>query len=229
MWSPRAVVFDLDGTLVDHEAASLHGLRALLEGLGVAHVAAADVAAEWHRLEEEHWVAYRQGMISFEEQRRLRMRDFLPVVASTIAEERASEVFDLYLRGYEAGWTAYDDARETLERACSLGLRVAILTNGHQEQQEAKLRAAGLTDLCGPVVASSGLTEGKPSRVAFAAACAAVGERADDVLMVGDNYEVDVLPARAFGMQAVHLDRRGEHPAEDPSRISRLTDLVLSV
>lgn len=219
-------MFDLDGTLLDHEAASLHGLTALLEGLGVDHLTASDVACEWHRLEEDHWVAYRAGRVSFEEQRRLRMRDFLPAIGSTLNEQHALPAFDLYLKGYEAGWVAFDDALTALEMAHSAGLKIAVLTNGHQEQQEAKLRAVGLLDLSGPVIASSSLPEGKPHPVAYAAACAAVEQDSRHVLMVGDNYELDVLAARSAGMQAVHLDRRGAHPSREEKRIATLAHLA---
>lgn len=221
----RALVFDLDGTLVDHEAASLTGLTALLEVLGVDHVTATEVAEEWHRLEEEHWVAFRSGQITFMEQRRLRMRDFLPIVGLALDMDQALLAFDQYVKGYEAGWVAFDDALAALELARSSGLKIAVLTNGHQEQQEAKLRAVGLDHLSGPVIASSSLPEGKPHPGAYAAACDAVEQRAQHVLMIGDNYELDVLAARAAGLQAIHLDRRGDHPAYEPGRIATLADL----
>jgi putative hydrolase of the HAD superfamily len=44
--------------------------------------------------------------------------------------------------------------------------------------------------------------------------------------MVGDNHELDVLAARAAGLQAVHLDRRGAHSAEETRRISSLLELA---
>jgi putative hydrolase of the HAD superfamily len=221
----RALVFDLDGTLVDHEAASLTGLTTLLEFLGARHVTATDVAGDWHRLEEEHWVAYRSGQITFQEQRRLRMVGFLPIIGRAVAIDQALVPFDHYLKGYEAGWVAFDDALAALERARRAGLKTVVLTNGDQAQQEAKLRAAGLDHLSGPVVASSSLPQGKPHPMAYAAACAAAQESAPNVLMIGDNHELDVLAARAAGPQAVHLDRRGNHPATEPSRIATLAEL----
>ena len=220
------VVFDLDGTLVDHDAASLTGLEALLTTLAVEHLRPADVAADWHRLEERHWVEYRAGRLTFQEQRRARLRDFLPHVSRALPENRYDEIFDAYLAGYEAGWVAFDDAVDALTRVQQLGLPVVVLTNGEQEQQEAKARAAGLAELCGGVLASSSLPNGKPHPEAYAAACAELAVPPAGVLMVGDNYELDVLAPREAGLQAVHLDRSGTHETPDARRVRTLAELT---
>ncbi|MDP9182728.1 MAG: HAD family hydrolase [Actinomycetota bacterium] len=227
MTNIKAVVFDLDGTLLDHEGASLSGVSALLTALGVDEVPVAQVMADWHRLEEIHWVAYRAGITTFEEQRRLRLRDFLPVVGRSLPDDDLDATFAAYLSGYESGWVAFDDAAPVIHRARATGLGLAVLTNGLQEQQEAKLRAVGLLDVCGTVLASSSLPAGKPDPGAYAAACAAVHEAPESVLMVGDNYELDVLAARGAGLQAVHLDRAGTHCVPDSDRVRTLADLAL--
>jgi putative hydrolase of the HAD superfamily len=223
----KAVVFDLDGTLLDHAGASLSGLARLLEVLAVSDVGPADVAGEWRRLEDEHHPAWREGRISFQEQRRRRLRDFAPTVDRQLADDELDRTFAVYLEGYEAGWVAYDDAPPVLARVRSAGLPMAVLTNGDQAQQEAKLRVIGLLDCCGPVLASSSVGVAKPHPLAYAAACAAVGAAPQDVLMVGDNYELDVLAPRDAGMQAVHLDRTGSDAGSDEGRITTLADLGL--
>jgi putative hydrolase of the HAD superfamily len=47
------------------------------------------------------------------------------------------------------------------------------------------------------------------------------------VLSVGDRHDLDVLPARAAGLQAVHLDRLDAGPTDEPHRIKSLRDLAL--
>lgn len=226
MTAPDAVVLDLDGTLMDHEAAALAGLASLLAALERPEHDPAACAPTWFELEDRYWGHWRDGLISYQEQRRRRLRDFLPTVGATVAESELDEVFARYHEGYASGWVAYDDARPALERLRAAGLRLAVLTNGDQEQQTAKLRAMGVLDLCGPVVASSSTGAPKPHPAAYAAACAAVGAAPDRVLMVGDNHELDVLAARAAGLQAVHLDRSGTHPAPEASRIRSLAELL---
>jgi putative hydrolase of the HAD superfamily len=226
-WVPSAVVFDLDGTLLDHTGATLGGLAALLETLGVADRTPDDVSDHWSQLEDEHFEAWRAGRVTFEEQRRARLRGFLPSVGREVVERDLDAQFAAYLDGYEAGWTAYDDAAAALARVRAAGCAVAVLTNGQQAQQSAKLAAIGLLGACGPVLASSSIGAAKPDGQAYAAACAAVGVDPSAALMVGDDLANDVLGARAAGMRALHLDRSGTHPVPERHRIRSLDDLVV--
>jgi putative hydrolase of the HAD superfamily len=70
---------------------------------------------------------------------------------------------------------------------------------------EAALEAAGLRD-CFDVVLDSALfgTE-KPDPAIFRAALAALGVAPEESLFVGDLYEVDILGARAAGIEAILL------------------------
>jgi putative hydrolase of the HAD superfamily len=45
-------------------------------------------------------------------------------------------------------------------------------------------------------------------------------------LYVGDDYEVDVLAARAAGLGAVYLDRVGTRPMTEHNRITTLAELL---
>jgi FMN phosphatase YigB (HAD superfamily) len=74
----EAVVFDLDDTLFDHRGSVRTALGAWLRGLG--SVATDDLVEAWLRVEERHFPRWRSGEISWVEQRRERLRDFLPLI-----------------------------------------------------------------------------------------------------------------------------------------------------
>jgi putative hydrolase of the HAD superfamily len=222
---PGGVLFDLDGTLLDHEAAVRSALAAWLSGYMLTRGEVEDLIPLWLEVEERHYATWRSGEISFQEQRRRRLRDFLPVVGVSPREDRLDSIFGDYLTAYEHNWTAYDDARPALTMVASAGLRVGVLTNGQREQQTAKLVATGLSHLCGDIFASSALAAAKPDPRAYLAACRGLGLPPAEVLMVGDHYEVDVVGARAAGLQAVHLDRSGQDRRPEPHRITTLREL----
>ena len=57
------------------------------------------------------------------------------------------------------------------------------------------------------VCVSEELSAPKPPPLAFAAACAALGLPADQVLMVGDNPKTDIDGALAAGLHAAYISR----------------------
>lgn len=220
-----AVLFDLDGTLLDHDASSAAAIRSWLPTYGVARSDIEAVIPHWFELEQQHYPAWRAGEISFQEQRRRRTRDFFRALGIAVRAENLDAVFAQYLAGYEAAWTAFDDAAPALHRVAARGLRIGVLTNGDFAQQTAKLTAIALLDYCGPVFASSALPAARPDRRAFTEACHGLDVSPAQVLMVGDNYEIDILGARSAGLPAVHLDRSAACSAPDRERISTLNDL----
>jgi putative hydrolase of the HAD superfamily len=223
---PRGVLFDLDGTLVDHDGAVDAALRGWLPALGVAPEP--PVLALWHEIQERHLVAWRERRITFAEQRRRRLRDFLPAVG-LLAGGDLDEVFAGYLEWYEASWRAYDDVVPALAAFAAAGVATAVLTNGVTGQQNDKLARTGLAGRVGPVWTAEELGVAKPDPEAFRRACARWGLPPADVLSVGDRHDLDVRPARAAGLAAVLLDRDGAGPAGEPCRISSLRELTRAV
>ncbi|MEV4636723.1 HAD family hydrolase [Actinoplanes sp. NPDC049548] len=217
----RGVLLDLDGTLVDHAAAADAGLRAWLPTIGRAATDAA--VARWTAVQEPHLAAWRAGTISFAEQRRRRLRDFLGTPSPPDAELDAT--FAGYLHHYEAAWRAYDDVPDALAAIAEAGLVTAVLTNGSTVQQRKKLERTGLGGRVGPVFTVENLGVAKPAPEAFHRACSQWGLRPDEVLSVGDDHAFDVVAARTAGLRAAHLDRLGTGPPGEPVRLRSLRDL----
>ncbi|MEU4427364.1 HAD family hydrolase [Actinoplanes sp. NPDC024001] len=219
----RGVLFDLDGTLGDHDASVAAALAAWLPALGARYDA--EVHALWDEIAERHLVAWRRREIDFREQRRRRLRDFLPTIGIGYDDEHLDAIFDGFLTEYEASYRAFDDAAHALELVAAAGLRCAVLTNGGAAQQRGKLarmKLAGFDLVCTP----EELGVAKPNPAAFLRACASWGIAPGEVLSVGDRHEFDVLAARAAGLSAVHLDRQGSGPHDESQRIGSLRDLA---
>ena len=219
-----AVVFDLDGTLFDHPTASRLAVRDWLTERGVAPTA--DLLQAWSAAEarHRHW---REGRVSFLEQRRGRLRDVLPLLGAPVGTDAELDaVFARYLVAYERAWAGYDDVDAAIDAVHALGLVTAVLTNGGEGQQQAKLARLGLLERVGPVFTAEGLGVAKPSPEAFLRVCEALGVAPEQVLYVGDEHEVDVLAARAAGLRALYLDRLSAGPDTEVERASSLADLA---
>lgn len=216
----RAVIFDLDETLLDQASASQAAVTDWASGLGMNDP---DIAVRWAEISSRHYARYQSREIAFEDQRRERVREFL---ARPLADDEASEVFRGYLERYEAGWALFSDAVPALRLARESAHAVAILTNGDRDQQIRKLERFDLIAEIDLVVCSSELPYGKPHPSAFAAVTDALGTTAQESVMIGDSLRNDYCGALEFGMRAILLDRHGAHSDTEIESVSSLDQLA---
>jgi putative hydrolase of the HAD superfamily len=222
MWA--AVLFDLDDTLVDHRAAARTAVVGWARERGLQDPEDR-LVERWTDLSDQHYRRYQDRELSYAEQRRARIREFLPDVRLE-SDAAADAAFAGYRAHYEAAWQPFPDAVPALRRARRAGATVAVLTNGDHDHQSLKLSRTGLADEVDHLVASSRLAASKPHAAAFLDACARAGSTPGRTLMVGDSLELDVRGALAAGLEAVWLDRDGS--GGDPGvRRVRSLDQVL--
>lgn len=215
----RAIIFDLDDTLLDQEGAA----RRAVIGWAAEHgITGGDVADRWDAVSGLHYQRYQRREIGFQEQRRARTREFLAV---EVDDAEADALFAGYLKRYEVQWAAFDDAIPTLRRVRDAGLRTVVLTNGEDAHQRLKLDMTGLATEIDLLVSTSTLPVSKPDPRAYLLTC----ERADvapkEALMVGNSLAHDVLGPIEAGMDAVLLDRHDAHLDAGVRRITSLDDL----
>ncbi|WP_132142761.1 HAD family hydrolase [Kribbella antiqua] len=212
----RAVLFDLDGTLVDQESAAA---GAVVEWAAEYGITGPGVADRWAKLSDRHYQAYQRRELTFQEQRRRRVNEFLGL---SVDDDEADVIFKGYSARYEAGWTVFDDAVPALRQIRAAGLKAAVVTNGNADHQRYKLERLGLTDEIDVLTTPDGLPAGKPHPQIFLQAVEQLGVSVADVVMVGDSLDRDVRGALAVGIDAVLLDRYDVHPDADVPRIRSL-------
>jgi putative hydrolase of the HAD superfamily len=224
----RLVLFDVDGTLVDHDGAAAAGAQRWLMAMGWADAGTiAGLVSEWDQIAERHFPAYRARLTTFQGQRRLRLREFLPLVgidASTWSDERLDDIFNTYLVAYEAAWRSFPDAEPCLGALRSVA-QIAVLSNGNQEQQEQKVSRTGLGRYIDVVLTSDELGVAKPDPRAFELACVRLGVPVRAAVYVGDRLEVDALAATAAGLRGIWLNRTGDAVPPGVEAVDNLTDL----
>jgi HAD superfamily hydrolase (TIGR01509 family) len=114
---------------------------------------------------------------------------------------------------------------EALDRLRRAGLRLAVVSNSDGRVEEA-LEAAGIRDRFEVVLDSALVGVEKPDPAIFRAALSALGVAPEEALYVGDLYEVDVLGARAAGMEAMLLVRDAAASGPECRRVESLVALA---
>jgi phosphoglycolate phosphatase len=185
----EALVFDLDGTLVD-TAADIH-------------LVLADVLAE-EGLPAPAPAAVR-GMIG-DGARALVERALAAATGKAPEPSRVDRLGARFRARYAEvpcrASAVYPGGRELLERAAAGGLRLGLCTNKPQEATEGLLAALGLSGWFGAVVGGDVLPVRKPDPGHLAAVLAALGTPPARAAMVGDSRN-DLLTARALGVPCV--------------------------
>jgi putative hydrolase of the HAD superfamily len=231
----HAVLFDLDGTLMDHDAARVAGLAAhvaaLMPGLPADELARLD--GEWRRLESLHYDEYAAGRCSFQEQRRRRVRGLHAALDRGVPDDaEADSWFADYLGHYRGAWSAFDDVLPGLAAlaAAHPDAALGIVTNGEGDPQRAKLAAIGLAERFPVVVASAEAGMAKPDPAIFELACERLGVAPSAAAHVGDRLDLDAQGADSAGLRGIWLDRGGAGGAPDGVvRIGGLCELAAAV
>jgi phosphoglycolate phosphatase len=179
-----ALLFDLDGTLVDSLLDLRAGLNQVLREIGRRELSPEEV----------------RGMIG-DGSRALVGRALAATGAVTDAEEVYHRFMEIYVAGLAHLSRLYPGVEETLPRLRA-GARLGVCTNKPQSATVALLKhfeIAGCFDvvLCGDIVPFR-----KPDPRHLLAALEQLGARPDESAMIGDN-ENDYAAARGAGMPVI--------------------------
>ncbi len=185
----RALLFDLDGTLVDSAPDMAVAVDRMLVDVG--HPAAGEERVR-------RWVG--NGA------RRLVMRALTGRVDGEPPEADVDRALTLFLRYYEERLSVrsrlYPGTRGGLDRLRTDGYGLACVTNKPEGLARQLLRDMGLDDVLPVVVGGDTLTVRKPDPAPLHHAMAALGAPAEHTLMVGDS-RADVDAGRNAGTGVV--------------------------
>ncbi len=107
-------------------------------------------------------------------------------------------------------------ARELMDYLRGRGYRMHMCSNGFHEVQYRKLRACGLDKSFDTVVLSEDAGANKPSAAYFDYAFDKTHAQRASTLMIGDNFQTDILGAKRAGLATAFFNRFPDYPASEP-------------
>jgi putative hydrolase of the HAD superfamily len=212
----QAVVFDLDGTLLDRRRSFERFVRAQWERFA-------------HRLRTADQEQYVQTLIELDREGYAPRQSLFTGVTTRFA--LSSSVAETLLSDYRAGFpkacVLFPDAAPTLSYLRTSGMKLGLITNGSVRMQSRKLQCLALSPLFDTILISDAEGVSKPDRRIFHRALERLNTTPAQAAFVGDHPEVDVAGARAAGMQAIwRRDRNVSEVVEADGIIDELGDLL---
>lgn len=205
----RALIFDLDGTLIDSKRDLIHSVNAMLRELGRTQLADETISGYIGRGAPQ-LVAQALGNGASEQE-----------------QEQALKFFLSHYEEHKMDTTrAYPGVAETLEEFA--GLPMAVLTNKPVRVSVRILNEMGLAKYFRVIYGGNSFETKKPDPLGAITILSEFGASPREAMLVGDS-EVDVQTARNAGTLAVAVNYgfgvhdRAAHPAD--IYLERFTDL----
>lgn len=219
----KAVIFDLDNTLVDFMAmknqavdAAIHAMRDA--GLALTH----------EEIRKRIDVIYAERGIEFQNVfDQLLFNEFSKVDHKILASGIIA-----YRRAREAALVLYPHVYLTLVQLVKMNLKIAVVSDAPGREAWLRLCYLNLHHLFDAVVTFDDTKMRKPNREPFVEALKRLGVEAREALMIGDWAERDVVGAAQVGMKTVFA-RYGDtfgtvvsHADYEVDDITELIDIV---
>ena len=203
----KHLFFDLDRTLWDFDKSASETFEEIyhkykLNERGVKSVA--DFHTVYTRHNNALWEEYRHGRIKKNVLRNLRF--FLTLKDFGIADENlGADIGKDYVEISPMKVNLFPNAIAVLDYLAP-GYFLHLITNGFSEVQETKLRVSGLGKYFQTVITSEEAGVKKPNPEIFNFALNKAGAEPGSSLMIGDDFEVDIVGAQNVGIDQVLFD-----------------------
>jgi len=221
----KAVVFDLDNTLMDFMKMKRRSIEeaipAMIDaGLSITQEEANKVIDDIYK---EQGIEYQKVFDVFL-QRVLNRMDYKILSAGIVA----------YRRAREAALTPYPHVYSTLNKLLKMGIKMGILSDAPAKEAWLRLAQLNFHHIVDAVVTFEDTGERKPSAAPFQMVLKKLQVKPEEALMVGDWAERDIVGASNIGMKTAFA-KYGDtfetdvHNADyELADISQLIDIIIT-
>lgn len=212
----RGIYFDLDDTLCGYWDASKAGLRAAFAAHPVPDRSTEEAIAGWAGAFREfsptlkstglYEVYLKSGETTRTEQMRLALASF-----GIDDRDHASRLSHSYMTERDRSLRLFEDAIEvltTLKGKFPLGL----ITNGPADIQRQEIATTGIERFLDHIFIEGEMGEGKPLKSVFDRAAVAMNLHPHQLLMVGNSFGHDIVPAIRDGWRTAWIRRESDVP-----------------
>lgn len=217
------IFFDLDHTLWDFDKNSALTFEKIFK-INSIEINLEDFLEIYVPINLKYWKLYRDNEIDKESLRYARLNDVFTHLNQPIEPEliiKLSEDYITYLSSFDHLLEGTIDILQYLEPK----YRLHIITNGFQEVQNTKLRSSNIHHYFETITNSEMVGVKKPNPKIFHHALTIANTKPEQSIMIGDNYEADILGALDCGIDAICFNYHNENLENNIKQISELSVL----
>lgn len=198
------VFFDLDHTLWDFDKNSGLAFNSIFKKNKI-QVELENFLEIYTPINSSYWKLYRENKVSQQELRYGRLRESFDALKLAIDDLQIEQLALDYIDHLPVHNHLLEGTLELLDYLRPL-YKLHIITNGFKEVQFKKLRASGILEYFDSITTSEDVGVKKPDKRIFLKALTEASARPEESVMVGDNFEADILGARSLGMHTIIFD-----------------------
>ncbi len=210
------IFFDLDNTLWDFERNSQKAMFETFQHYQLEKAVGFDLFFKTY-VKHNHalWESYRKNEVGKKELIKLRFQNTFTELGMTGLNPEEMNTF--YLNEMPKQKILNDGVVEILNYLKKKHYQLNIITNGFKEVQHKKIETSGLKPFFNKVFISEEVKSPKPEFEIFEYSVKSTNAKKSESIMVGDDWEIDVLGAVNFGIDAVHYQ---SNPLQNLTKVS---------
>ena len=200
------IFFDLDNTLWDFERNSRNAM------FNAFHQFKLEPVADFSQFFETYtkhnhalWHSYRKNEVAKKDLTRMRFQNTFTEL--DIKGVDADEMNALYLNEMPKQKVLNEGVIDVLDYLKKKWYKLNIITNGFREVQREKIETSGLRPYFDKIFISEEIKSPKPERGIFEYSVKSANALKRKSIMVGDDWEVDILGAVSYGIHAVYYKK----------------------
>ncbi len=204
----KAVLFDLDDTIIDHQHSFRSGLKHVRDTAGALGALSLDeLCTVYQSLSEQFHPYVLSGVYTVQVARHERFKALFSYVGHQATDHEIQATIARYQTVYAQEERLIPGVADVLSIIRTLGIPIGLVTNNSVAEQRAKIARHQLEPLLDVIIISEEVGVAKPDPRAFDSALRRLGCSAPGAVMVGDSWDNDMMGAVAIGMKAVWLNR----------------------
>lgn len=217
------VFFDLDHTLWDFDKNSALTFEKIFK-LNAVNVNSKEFLTHYEPINLAYWKLYREEKIDKASLRFGRLNDAFLAINTVLDRELIHKLSEDYITHLTTFNHLFENTIEILDYL-RLKYNLHIITNGFKEVQHKKLSQSNIDHYFKTVTNSEMVGVKKPNPQIFNYAIDLAKTSVNQSIMIGDNYEADILGAHNIGMDTIFFNVNNQNVDSNIKQIENLIHL----